>query len=171
MSAVTTLLQPRLVFLAIFLFCVAALGIALYMQHAMMLEPCALCIMQRVWFLATALVALAAAIHNPQVKGRKLYGFVAAATSVIGSGFAIQQIHLQHLPADKIPTCMPSLGYMLEANFPMKKVLEVMFMGDGNCAEITWRDPLFNFFTIPDLSLIAFAMLIATALWQALRKV
>ena len=50
-----TLLQRRLIYLYIALFCVALLGIAMYMEHVMMLEPCPLCIMQRIFFLATGL--------------------------------------------------------------------------------------------------------------------
>jgi len=74
------------------------------------------------------------------------------------------------LPADKVPVCEPSLSYMWEADFPLKRLVKALFYGDGSCAEITWRDPLFNFFTIPQLALLGFMMLIGVCLWQALRK-
>lgn len=170
MNAASPLLKPRLVNLYIFLFCVGLLGIALYMEHVMKLEPCPLCIMQRIFFLATGLVALVGAIHNPAARGRTIYGAISTVTSLAGAGFALRQIYLQHLPKDQVPACLPSLDYMLEADFPLKDVAKVMFSGDGNCAEVTWRDPILNFFTIADLSLIGFAMLAATCAWQMLRK-
>lgn len=41
------LLQTRLLYLYIFLFCVTLLAIAMYMEKVMMLEPCPLCMTQR----------------------------------------------------------------------------------------------------------------------------
>jgi protein dithiol:quinone oxidoreductase len=170
MSATSSLLKPRLVNLYIFLFCISLLGIALYMEHVMLLEPCPLCIMQRVFFLATALTALVAAIHNPGAIGKTRYGMVGGLFALAGAGFAIRQIYLQHLPKDQVPACLPSVGYMLEADFPLKEVVSVLFSGDGNCAEVTWRDPVLNFFTIADLSLIGLLSLAAVCFWQAFRK-
>jgi disulfide bond formation protein DsbB len=170
MNATHPLLKPRLVNLYVFLFCVSMLAIALYMEYQMNLEPCPLCIMQRIFFLATGFVALAGAIHNPAARGRTIYGAISTVTALAGAGFAIRQIYLQHLPKDEVPACLPSLDYMLEADFPLADVAKVMFSGDGNCAEVTWRDPILNFFTIADLSLIAFLMLAATCAWQFVRK-
>jgi disulfide bond formation protein DsbB len=158
--------SQRQIYLGIFLFCSGLLGIALYMEHVLLLEPCPLCIMQRVFFLATGLLALAAVLHNPAARGQAVYGVLSAVMALAGAGFAIRQIYLQHLPKDQIPACLPSIGYMLEADFPLKDVLSVMFSGDGNCAEVTWRDPLFDLFTIADLSLLGFLLLAATCLWQ-----
>lgn len=161
-------LSSRLVNLYIFLFCAALIGTAYYMEHVMRLEPCHLCIMQRVFFWGTGLVALAGFIHNPQTRGRKIYGFSTAALALAGSGFAIRQIYLQHLPKDQVPACGPSLSYMLE-EFPLQEVIKAMFSGDGNCAEVQWQDPILHL-SIAELSLVAFGMLIAAGLFQALRK-
>jgi len=163
-------LPSRVVNLGVFLTCAAMLGIGYYMQYQMRLEPCPLCIMQRIFFFATGLTALVATIHNPGASGRRNYGIASTIFAVAGAGFAIRQIYLQHLPKDQIPACLPSIEYMLDADFPLKDVMNVLLKGDGNCAEITWLDPLFNFFTIPDLSLIAFAMLAATSVWVGVRK-
>ncbi len=161
-------LGKRLVNLYIFLFCAAMMGIAYYMQYSMRLEPCALCIMQRVFFSAAGLVALAAFFHNPQGKGIGIYGIASAVLAVAGSGFAMRQIWLQHLPKDQVPACGPSLGYMLE-EFPLAETLKVMFAGDGNCAEIVWVDPVIGL-GIPEWALVGFAMIAVTGIWQFLRK-
>jgi disulfide bond formation protein DsbB len=169
MSALARL-PSRFVNFVIFDICLAMLAIGYYMQYQMRLEPCPLCIMQRIFFFATGLTALAAAIHNPGPTGRRNYGIASTVFALAGAGFAMRQIYLQHLPKDQIPACLPSIEYMLDADFPLKDVMNVLLKGDGNCAEITWLDPLFNFFTIPDLSLIGFAMLAATSVWVGVRK-
>ncbi len=162
--------SPRLVNLGVFLFCAAMLGIAYYMQYAMRLEPCPLCIMQRIFFFATGVTGLIGAIHSPGAKGVRNYGIAGTLFALGGAGFALRQIYLQHLPKDQIPACLPSIEYMLDADFPLADVLDVLLKGDGNCAEITWLDPVFQYFTIPDLALIGYGMLAATCVWQAVRK-
>jgi len=164
-----TIPNNRVIYFAIFLFTVAMIGIAMYMEHVMYLEPCPLCIMQRVFFIATGLVALIAAIHNPRQTGRKVYGLTSAVLAIAGGGFAIRQIYLQHLPEDQIPQCLPSISYMVEMDFPMRDVLELMLKGDGNCAEIVWIDPILGL-GIPQWSLVGFAMLASVCVYQAFRK-
>jgi protein dithiol:quinone oxidoreductase len=161
-------LSSRMVNLYIFLACAALLGTGYYMQFVMRLEPCHLCIMQRLFYYATGLVALAAFIHNPQGRGRKIYGFGTAAMALAGAGFAMRQVYLQHLPRDQVPACGPSLEYMLQ-EFPLKETLIAMLSGDGNCAELQWQDPIFNL-SIAELSLIAFGALFAVSLFQAFRR-
>lgn len=167
-SVATKYFGTRLVSLYIFLFCVAMMGIAYYMEFAMRLEPCPLCIMQRVFFVASGLLALAAFIHNPQARGKVIYGLGTAALALAGSGFALRQIWLQGLPKDQVPACGPSLQYMME-EFPLSEVLAVMFSGDGNCAEIVWVDPVIGL-GIPQWALVGFAMIAAASLYQAFRK-
>jgi disulfide bond formation protein DsbB len=162
-------LTTRLVNLYIFLFTVSMIAIALYMEHVMMLEPCPLCIMQRVFFIATGLVALAAFLHNPANKGQFRYGVASAVLAMAGGGFAIRQIYLQHLPPDEIPACLPSLGYMIEMDFDKSVIFKTLFSGDGNCAEVLWVDPIIGL-GIPQWSLVGFLMLAGTCLWQGIRK-
>lgn len=166
--AIAPLLTKRLMNLYVFLFCCAMMGIAYYMQYAMHLEPCHLCIMQRVFFTAAGLTGLVGFIHNPGARGTRVYGITSAVLAVAGSGFAMRQIYLQHLPKDQVPACGPSLGYMLE-EFPLAETIKVMFSGDGNCAEIAWVDPVIGL-GIPEWAIVGFAMIAATGIYQALRK-
>lgn len=158
----------RLVNLYIFLFCAALLGIAMYMEHVMMLEPCPLCITQRLFFIACGLVALIAFGHNPARRGQKIYGFTSAALALGGGAFAMRQIWLQNLPEDEVPACGPSLSYMMEV-FPWQEVVATMFTGDGNCAEVSWRDPVIGM-SIAQWSLVGFILLALVCVWQGLRR-
>ena len=162
-------LSIRLIYLYIFLSCLTLLGIAMYMENVIGLQPCPLCMMQRLFFAMTGLIALIAFIHNPLDWGKSVYGFVCAAFAFGGGGFAIRQIYLQHLPKDKVPACGPSLGYMLEV-FPMSEVLTAMLSGDGNCAEVVWQDHVIGM-SIPEWSLVGFVLLGCFCVFQALRNV
>lgn len=157
----------RIINLAVFLVCVITIGIVLYMEHVMLLSPCGLCITQRVFIILCGFVCLAAAIHNPAPKGQKLYAFLAAAMTVFGSYFAIRQIWLQHLPEDQVPACGPGLSYIYE-NFPFIETLNFLLKGDGNCAEVKYR--FLGILTIPEMSLIAFAVLFAICMYMAFRN-
>ena len=59
-------LTQRQGFAAIALLCAAAMAYALYAQHVLGLEPCPLCIFQRVGIIATGVLAALFAVLNPQ---------------------------------------------------------------------------------------------------------
>lgn len=158
--------RSRTIFLAMALFCLGLILVALYMQEVMKLYPCYLCIVQRCFVIATGVIALAAFVHNPGQKGARAYGAVAAISALAGAGFAIRQLWLQSLPADKVPACGPPADYLLDS-FPLMEALPMLLRGDGNCAEVQWS--LLGL-SIPGWTLIAFAVLAGSALWQAFRK-
>ncbi|MDO8907080.1 MAG: disulfide bond formation protein B [Pseudohongiella sp.] len=159
--------NSRLLNFLIFLATVLIIGIALYMEHVMLLEPCGLCITQRVFLVLAGLVCLAAAIHNPSAKTRRNYALVAAGMCVAGSYFAIRQIWLTYLPEDQVPACGPGFNYVFN-NFPLMDTLSFLFKGDGNCAEVSWR--FLGIFSIPELALMGFAALFALCLFQGFRR-
>lgn len=128
------LINSRSLFAAMFLAAVALLGAALYMQYVMLLDPCPLCMMQRIWIGIVGVLALAAAIHG---RGARVWSIVVACAALIGSGFSLRQLWLQSLPPDQVPACGPGLEYMIDV-FPLADVLKAMIMGTGNCAEVTW---------------------------------
>ena len=79
------------------------MGIALFMEHAMGLEPCPLCILQRVTVIVTGLVTLVAALHHPGARGIRVYAIGAILAAVLGAALAIRQLWLQSLPKDQVP--------------------------------------------------------------------
>ncbi len=155
----------RLTNLIIFFGCFGLILTGLYMQHRMGLEPCALCITQRVFIIATGVVALIAFLHHPRRTGLRIYATLGALTAIIGGSFSSRQIWLQSLPEDLAPACGPGIQYMLE-NFPFTQALELLLRGDGNCAEIVWT---FLGFSIPVWTLVAFFGLLCLNIWQWLR--
>tara|TARA_R110001606_G_scaffold171956_5_gene318080 strand:- start:9045 stop:9551 length:507 start_codon:yes stop_codon:yes gene_type:complete len=157
--------SPRAVFALGFLGCLAAMGGALYLQHVVGLEPCPLCIFQRVAVIAAAVVLLIATLHGPRGAGMRVYAGLTLLACLAGAGIAIRHLWLQSLPADQVPTCGPGLDYMLDV-FPLKEVLAEVLSGSGECAEVSWR---FLGLTLPGWSLVVFAGLGALSLVQLLR--
>ena len=132
----------------------------------MHLEPCPLCIFQRVAVIATGLVAIAAALHNPAQLGVKVYGLLVVLASTVGGALATRQIYLQSLPEDQVPSCGPGLDYLLDV-FPMQEVIQMVLVGDGSCAEVVWT---FLGVSIPGWTLVGFIGLVTLGLFQAFRK-
>lgn len=142
------------------------MAFALYLQHALNEIPCPLCISQRIFVIAIGVVALLAAIINPQAMMRRVTSGLLLVLAIVGAGIAGRHVWLQSLPPDQVPACGPGLGYMFE-NFPLQKALELLFMGNGNCAEQGWT---FLTLGIPAWTLICFALYGLIALYQLLRR-
>ena len=162
----TELLKPRLFNLWITLTCVAAMGVAYYLDGILGLEPCPLCMTQRAFVVGCGMFALFAFIHGPGISGRRIYNTIAGLWALGGGAVAARHVWLQHLPEDLVPACGPGLEYMLET-LPFSQTLELILMGDGNCADVVWT---FMGLSIPEQTLILFTVLVIANLWQVVRR-
>lgn len=160
-----TLPASRTIFWLVFLGTVTLMGVALYMEHVMKLQPCPLCIFQRVMTIATGTIALIAALHNPRETGIRIYGGLMSLTAIMGASISIRHLWLQSLPADQVPACGPDLDYLLDV-FPITEVLVKVLSGDGSCAEVLWT--LFGI-SIPGWALIGFVGLLGLGILQVVR--
>ncbi len=159
-------LSPRATNLAIFIFTLIAMAFALWLQHHDGLEPCPLCIFQRIAMIAVSVVTLLAVLHNPHALGRRIYGGLTLLASLGGVAVAGRHVWLQHLPPEQVPACGPGLSYWLEV-FPLQDVIQKVFRGSGECAKIDWA---FLGFSLPELTLVVFLGLMSVAVWQITRK-
>lgn len=157
--------SSRIINMMIFLGCAGLMGIALYFEHVEGLEPCYLCVMQRVMVITTGLIALIAVVHNPAKLGIRLYASLTALSAFGGGLFSIRQLWLQSLPKDQVPACGPSLDYMIDV-FPLLDVVRMLIKGDGSCAEILWS--MFGI-SMPGWVLVAFIGLLLISLYQWFR--
>ena len=142
---------------------IGMMSYALYTQYYLFLEPCPLCITQRLFYLLIALFALLAVLHQAKYK---LYAIFAMLSAFGGMATAGRQVWLQHLPPDQVPACGPGLEYMLET-FPLSETLTTMIRGDGQCAEVVWT---FAGFSMGEWSLICFTGYAAVFIWQLVRR-
>ena len=145
-----------------FLFCVLLIAYALYTQYVLVLEPCPLCILQRVAVIALGLSFLFMALKHPQTKQSKFFAsLLLTIISSAGVGIAARHVWLQNLPPDKVPGCGPGLDFMM-ANFPLSEVFQMVFSGSGECAEISWS---FAFLSMPAWVIIWLIFLGSYGVW------
>lgn len=140
---------------------------ALYNQYVEFLDPCPLCIFQRVAFIWMGVFALLAALHNPAGWGRKLYSWLIVLGAAFGAAVAGRHIWLQSLPPGDVPECGPGLNYMLD-NFPLTDVLSTVLNGSGSCAEVSWT---FMGMSMPMWTLVWYVGLGGLALWAGYKAI
>ena len=156
----------RLIFGAIFLACAVMLAFAiLYLQNVLYLDPCPMCVLQRIGFMLVGLVALVAVIHNPANRGRRVYGALTALFAVGAAGVALRHAWLQWFPSPSTRCVGSDLEYMLN-NFPLAEALPKVFAGTGECSEVKW---VFLYLSIPEWALAWFALFAVIALLALLR--
>ncbi|MDP2902866.1 MAG: disulfide bond formation protein B [Methylovulum sp.] len=154
--------NPRIWFYLGFIACMGLLAMGAYFQFVDGLEPCPLCVSQRIAIFMTGLCFLAAATHNPKPAGVKIYAIAGAVIALSGGAISTRHVWLQHLPPDQVPECGPGLDYMIQ-NFPLSDTLRLMLSGTGDCAEVTWS---MLGFSMPAWTLVAFLMLAALSILQ-----
>lgn len=116
---------------------IALLASAYYFEYALYLDPCPMCIMQRIATLMVGLGCIAGFIAYRSTIASTGFALFTLASSIFGIYLSDHHRWLQSLPADEVPACGPSLEYMLES-FPLEKLLQVLLRGNGNCAEVSW---------------------------------
>jgi disulfide bond formation protein DsbB len=146
--------------------CAVLLGYAYYAQFVLHLEPCPLCIFQRVGVFALGLVFLAAAAHDPAGRTRRVYASLLGLAALATIGVALRHLYIQSLPEGSVPACGASLDFMLKV-FSLSEVLVKVLTGSGECATVTWR---FLGLAMPGWVLIAALVLGAYGVWINLRQ-
>ena len=137
MNVLLRQLSVRQIHLLIFLAIGGIIGYAAYSIKVLGLEACPLCITQQFFYCLIGITAFAAFLHNARARVYRVYAAIIFASSAFGVWIAGRQVWLQSLPDDEVPLCGPPLEYILEV-FPFGELINALFMGDGNCAEIPW---------------------------------
>lgn len=105
-----------------------------YLQYVAGLQPCPLCLMQRLCtFLLLVILGLG-------LRTRKKAHFVSLfqiLVALAGFYFASRQLWLQSLPAGQAPACMPGLDVLIHY-FPWQTVAKTLLWGTGECGETHW---------------------------------
>ena len=156
----------RLLNLYALVLCIASLLFAiLYLEQTLYLDPCPLCVLDRVVIFGLGVIFLLALLHNSKSFAAIIYGIFCTILSVIGVLLAARHIWLQNLPEDQVPECGPDIYFMLET-LPIFEVLKSVLTGSGSCAEVSWT---FAGLTIPEQTLILFVVLLVLSVIQTIR--
>lgn len=162
-----TLLAGKRGYLLGFVLCFGIVALALVIQTTYKLEPCPLCITQRMVFMGLGVLFLIATFIPPASIFKKIFAALQVLTALGGAGVAIRHWYLQANRESMIADCGVGFDYMFE-NFPLQKAFKLLFRGTGDCAAIDWT---FLGLTLPQLGLISFLGFSALALYLAFRKV
>jgi disulfide bond formation protein DsbB len=149
-----------------FLICVALLGYAYFAQYVLNLDPCPLCIFQRIGVFAIGVPFLIAALHDPKNWGRRVYAVLIVLAASATVAVAARHLYIQSLPEGSVPACGAPLKYMLQL-FSLSEVLVKVLSGSGECARVTWR---FLGLAMPAWVLIASLGLGGFGAWTNLRR-
>ena len=133
----------------------SALGLefsALYFQYVMELEPCIMCIYQRVAILAILFAGVIGALANTYLVAR-LIGFTLwAVGSIWGLQIALEHVDIQQ--ADSFfYTCdiIPNFPSWL----PLDEWLPSIFAATGDCGEIAWS---FLGYSMPQWMIVVYSI-------------
>ena len=156
-------------FVSGFLFLASVIGMsfALFLEHVQGLDPCPLCVFQRIGLIGLGFISLIAFLHNPKTNVfKRIYSFLGLVAISWSDGVAARHVWLQHLPKDQVPSCGPGLDYWVDT-LPLKSVFENVLKGSGECAIVDWT---FLGQSLPTWSLLFFSVLALISLWQLFRR-
>ena len=145
-------------FTVIFLICLGLLGYALFLQHVDNLDPCPWCIVQRLHFIAIALVMLIAALHRPGNVGTIVYSVFGGLLSLAGAAAASWHLHIQSDPKRALECMGGWLERWLDAA-KLGKMIPPLLQYDGSCLPKPWS---FLGLSIPEWALAWFVILFIT---------
>jgi disulfide bond formation protein DsbB len=138
-------------------------ALALWIQTRYQLNPCPLCISQRMVFMGLGLLFLVGAVLPAKAIWQKTVTALLVLTALGGAGVAVRHWWLQAHRDSIIADCGVGFDYMFE-NFPLQKALTLVFRGTGDCAAIDWT---FLGGSIANWSFLAFVFFTLAGLWVA----
>ena len=144
-----------------------ALGASYYLEYAVGLTPCSLCLVQRLFLTLLSACCGLAAVHGPGRLGLSLYWGGALGASLGGTTGAWRQVLLQGDTLSELANCSPDPEALM-SSLPWFCATIRMFKGSADCAEISWT--LFDL-SIPEWSLLFFVAMSIFAVYQLLRLV
>ncbi|STX29879.1 Disulfide bond formation protein B (Disulfide oxidoreductase) [Legionella beliardensis] len=110
---------------------------SLYFQYIKDLQPCPLCLMQRLCVILEVIVCFIALFASRERMQRGMAG-LQIIIALAGLYFAGRQLWLQALPHDQIPACLPGLEVLLQY-FPWRDIFHALLWGAADCAEVSWQ--------------------------------
>ncbi|HVV69869.1 MAG TPA: disulfide bond formation protein B [Gammaproteobacteria bacterium] len=143
-----------------FIICCLLLAAAYYLQYIQGIQPCPLCMLQRLVFMALAIILFVAMLHNPKKTGVRIYGALTLIMAIAGVLLAWRHIWLQLHPKAATEICVPGYAYLM--TLPFVQAMRFLFQSSENCSHIiqVWG------LSIPFWTLLCFAGFGVLALTQ-----
>ena len=128
----------RLLFILIAILCILSLGYAYFVQYYNHIEPCPLCIAERVIIGIVVILALMFALFTAKGFVARISGLVIGAWAGFGIKTAMHHLWLMNLPPDKQPQSCGMPLEILYKRIPLNNFISYILKGDGECGKVTW---------------------------------
>ena len=131
-------ITTRQLFFLMALLCCSSVAFAFYAEYYQGMEPCPLCIAERVVIGTIGLLALIYALHNPTGWMRKIYSLILISCALFGIKIAAHHLWLMGLPPELQPlSCGLPLSVLFQ-KVPLHSFLHTVLQGDAECGKVTW---------------------------------
>lgn len=155
----------RLHYFIIFLISAGMLGVGIYLQLFMAMDPCPLCVFQRMALSVIAIIALLGFLHGPEEFGARVYSMFLSITALVSVGIGSYHVWFLQQPVDEFASCGPGLSITVDkiiAYLPASNVTEILYRSTSSCGAASTPElfgvalPLLAFPAIIVLALIIF---------------
>lgn len=137
------------------------IGYGYYLELCVGLQPCLLCQVQRISFMAIGTLFLASALFNPGIRVRRALIIGILFFVAIGLASAFRQIWLTMQPPQQNAMCLPVAFLLKQGAFV--DVAKLLMTGGSECGEIQWQ---FLHMSMPAWSAVFFSLFGITSLWS-----
>ena len=152
-------LSYRLLFAAVVALVIAAMTMGMYLQYVADLEPCPLCVLQRLGYVVTGLLALPGTVFALGALAQRLLAGLALLTAVAGGAVAAWHAYLIAYPPESMTCGRPFQWF--DDDFPLVVWLPRLFRGQGDCLRVDWTLLGLNIPLWALLVFVAISMLLA----------
>jgi protein dithiol:quinone oxidoreductase len=118
--------------------CATMMAFALFAQYGLHLQPCNMCVLQRIAVIALGVLFLVAALHDPGTLGARLYALLLGIVALAAVAVAARHIWMSMQPPGSLPSCGADFYTMIEM-LPITQVVSKIWNGGGECQIVQWR--------------------------------
>lgn len=152
-------LSARAALAAVAAFAALALAATLYLQYGLGLQPCPLCVVQRMALILAGAIALAGALLARRRRTQLAFLGASMLAALAGAGVAAWHAWILAFPPESMSCGRPFEWF--HSDFPLALWLPRLFRGDGDCFSTEWS--LLGL-GIPHWSLLGFLVVLALLL-------
>jgi disulfide bond formation protein DsbB len=134
---------------------------ALWIQLTYQLEPCPLCITQRIIFIVLGLLFVFFVWLPLNFFVMIIYLIAIGITSIVGLIFSVRHVLIQQKYITVPAECGIDLDYMFE-NFPLMEAFNLLFQGTGDCSKVDWT---FYGLSLPMMAFLGYLFFLIYALF------
>ncbi len=156
----------HLTYLLGFILTALFLASAFYLQNYKGVNPCPLCLLQRMSMAALSVIFIVGTLFRLKKYGNIFLGFLGFLASASGLLFAGRQVWLQILPPSSSGDCSASLSYIFNV-LSIKEALMQVWQGGMECSQAGWQ---FLHLSLAAWSLIGFIILFLLTILQIKRS-